>query len=103
MQDAFPNVQLFGCLFLLVWNMKKQLSEAGLATCYKNNREFALQARMIIVLALVPLEALDNGLEALEDIDPELVPVRTWFELNYVDDGRLGEYRSRARSSLHLG
>ena len=78
----------FRCLFHFVQNMKKQLSEAGLVTSYKNDADFGLQARMIITLAFVPLEALDNGLDALENIDPELAPVCTWFELNHV-----GEYK----------
>ena len=85
-QDAFPNAQLFGCLFHLVQNMKKQLSEAGLMARYNNDADFALHARMIVALAFVPLEALDDALEALESIDPALTPVINWFELNYVGE-----------------
>ena len=69
-------------LFHLVRNMKKQLSEAGLATHYTNDADFSLQARMIVSLAFVPLEALDEALDALENIDYGLAPVCTWFETN---------------------
>ena len=72
--------------------MKKQLCEAGLWTHYKNDADFTLQARMIVALAFVPLGALDDGLEALENIDPELAPVRTWFEMNYVGEYQLIEH-----------
>ena len=72
--------------------MKKQLSEVGLETRCKNDANFALQARTIVALVFVPLGALDDGLEALEAIDPELYPVRTWFELNYVGEYQLSEH-----------
>ena len=45
-QNAFLNAQLFVCLFHLVRNMKKQLSEGGLMTRYNNDADFALHARM---------------------------------------------------------
>ena len=83
-QEAFPNAQLFGCLFHLVKNLKKQLREADLATRYKNDADFALEARMIVALAFVPLDALDDVLEALEGLDSDLEPVTSWFEVNYV-------------------
>ena len=83
-QEAFPNAQLFGCLFHLVKNFKKQLREADLATRYKNDADFVLEARMIVALAFVPLDALDDALEALEGLDDELEPVTSWFEVNYV-------------------
>ena len=40
-QEAFLNAQLLGCLFHLVKNLKKQLCEAGLATCSKKDVDFA--------------------------------------------------------------
>ena len=83
-QEAFPNAKLFGCLFHLVKNMKKQLHQVGLSTRDKNDADFALEARMIVALAFVPLDALDNTIEALEGLDPDLEPVTSWFEVNYV-------------------
>ena len=82
--EAFPYAQLFGCLFQSVKNLKKQLREAGLATRYKNDADFAFEARMIVALAFVPLDALDDALEALEGLDPDLTPVSSWSELTYV-------------------
>ena len=79
LQDAFPNALLFGWLFHLVRNMKKQLCEAGLTAQYKNNTNFAVQARMIVALAFLPLRALDDALDTLENYDPALHPVTSWF------------------------
>lgn len=52
---------------------------------YRNNGNFALQARLITALAFVPLPNLSDSFDALYDHLPEeLLPVVNWFETNYM-------------------
>jgi hypothetical protein len=90
-QSAFPNAQVFGCLFHLMRNMKKKLADEQLLGRYNTDAEFALQARMIVATAFVPINSIDAALDVLNDgqtgLDPLLQPVLDWLEDNYV--GRL--------------
>lgn len=96
-QSAFPNAQLFGCLFHLTRNMKKQLTDAQLLGRYNSDPEFALQARMIVAIAFVPVSAIDTALDALNDprngLAPELQPIVDWLEDNYI--GRANRHGTR--------
>lgn len=42
--------------------MKKHLGELGLINRYNNDAHFAFHAKMVITLALVPIEDIDNAL-----------------------------------------
>jgi hypothetical protein len=90
-QSAFPNAQLFGCLFHLTRNMRKKLAAEQLLARYDSDADFALQARMVVAVAFVPVNSIDAALDALNDVqtglDPALQSVIDWLEDNYV--GRL--------------
>lgn len=96
-QSAFPNAQIFGCLFHLVRNMKKKLTDEQLLGRYNTDAEFALQARMIVATAFVPITSIDTALDVLNDVqtglDRQLQPVVDWLEDNYV--GRLNRNGTR--------
>lgn len=82
---TFPRAQMFGCLFHLAKNMKKKLASEGLMEMYNMDPEFALSARMIISLAFVPPESLENAFEELSNEIPDaLQPVLNWFEDTYI-------------------
>jgi len=66
-QAAFPNAQLFRCLLHLTRNMKKKLTEEQLTRRYNSDADFALQARMIVSVAFVPVDSIDDALETLAD------------------------------------
>jgi len=78
-QAAFPNVLLFGCLFHLTRNMKKKLTEQQLMSRYNSDAEFALQARMVVAVAFVPIASVEAALEVLSDaqdgISADLHPI----------------------------
>ncbi|XP_068227468.1 uncharacterized protein [Palaemon carinicauda] len=59
-KDAFPTVEIKGCFFHLAQNMHRHLVSLGLSNLYKNDSDFALWAKMIIALAFVPLEKMDE-------------------------------------------
>ena len=52
---------------------------------------------MIVALAFVPLEFLNDALQALEGIDPALTPVINWFKVNYIS-----KQQSVKFASLHV-
>lgn len=90
-QESFPGVNIYGCFFHLAQNMRKHISAMGLTGQYNNDPQFALSARMVTSLAFVPMENLDEAVDALAAALPaELEPLLNWFEDNYV--GRLNRY-----------
>jgi len=62
---TFPNVHIFGCLFHLTKNIRKQLGELHLISQYNNISDFAVSVKMIVALAFVKLENLDAAIDAL--------------------------------------
>ena len=54
---------------------------------YNTKADFALQARVIVAVAFVPVASVDAALEVLTDgqerISEDLQPVLDWFEDNY--------------------
>ncbi|KFD48541.1 hypothetical protein M514_10552 [Trichuris suis] len=67
---AFPAVRPSGCFFHLTRSMKRHLAEECLLGRYSSDPEFALQARMIVALAFVPLGALDLAFQQLAEQSP---------------------------------
>ncbi|KRZ03044.1 hypothetical protein T11_632, partial [Trichinella zimbabwensis] len=62
---AFPDVCLHGCLFHLAQNMRRHLCTVHLFTRYKNDADFALQGKMVIALAFVPTDGLEQAIDNL--------------------------------------
>jgi len=61
-RQAFPRAELHGCLFHLAKSMRRQFSENGLLQRSNAEPRFALYARMIVALAFVPIDNLDDAL-----------------------------------------
>ncbi|KAH7707692.1 hypothetical protein AAVH_25066 [Aphelenchoides avenae] len=77
-RNAFPDAALLGCLYRLAKNVR-------LLTRYNNDADFALQVRMIVALAFVPLADVELAFATLEDELPvELQPVLAYFETYYI-------------------
>jgi hypothetical protein len=73
---------------------------------YNTEADFALEARMIVALAFIPIESLENAIDALrgvtdddEDnepkIDEQLVIILDYFEDNYLGKMRRNNRRDR--------
>ena len=65
MEECFPGVTIGGCFFHLVHNVHKQLKQIGLQGLRNSNPDFALSAKMITVLCLVPVPHLNIYIDAL--------------------------------------
>jgi hypothetical protein len=84
-REAFPNADLRGCLFHLMKNFRRHLTDSGLLQRYNNEPAFAVQPRMIVSLAFVPVDGLDEAFDALsESLPDELQAMLTWLEDNYI-------------------
>lgn len=98
-RELFPNTEFHGCLFHLMKNFRRQLTESGLLQRYNTDSTFAHEARMIPALAFVPITDLNDAFDSLSDALPEyLLPILTWLEDNYI--GRPVGRNRRRRPAL---
>lgn len=96
-RDLFPNAIIRGCLFHLMKNFRVHVGAAGLMKRYNNEPAFALNARMIVALAFVPIYDLNDAFDALaKELPAELLPVLNWLEDSYIGRpfGRSGNRRA---------
>lgn len=84
-KGAFPDVEILGCFFHLTKNLKKEIKHLNLMGNYNNDADFALCCKMVMSLAFVPLNNLDEAIDELSNELPNsLQPLLQWFEDNYV-------------------
>ena len=85
MKDTFPDVQIKGCFFHLSQNMHKHLASSGFTNLYNTELEFVLKVKMIIAIAFVPLNKIDEYVDALvTKLPQEFQDLLNWFEDIYV-------------------
>lgn len=84
----FPTAEIHGCFFHLVQNMKKHVGFCGLTTRYRQDSDFALQAKMIPAMAFLPPNRIEDALRDLRhELPDDLQQILDWFEDHYM--GRL--------------
>jgi len=84
-QQAFPRADLHGCLFHLTKSMRCELSETGFLQRCNVEPRFAHHSRMIVGLAFVPIDNLDDTFDALSNqLANELMPILNWLEDMYI-------------------
>jgi len=84
-KHVWPYVQTGGCLFHLGSNFKKHLQIWGLMQSYRTDPEFAQTARMLLAVAYVPLDRIEEALAFLKNrLAQEFQPIVAWLEDNYV-------------------
>jgi hypothetical protein len=92
----FAGSKIQSCLFHLVQNLKKHLSQAHLLGRYSTDLDFALKCRMITSIAFVPEVDVAFAFAELETHfeNDDLEPILEWFSTNYI--GRLRANGTRA-------
>lgn len=99
MKEIFPDVEIKGCFFHLSQNMQKHIGTLGLTNLYNNNIDFCLNAKMILALAFVPIERIDDYLDSLsENLSEEHIPLLNWLEDSYI--GRMNRRGNNRRSPI---
>lgn len=93
----FPAAEIHACFFDLVRNMKEQVAANGLSGRYRNDADFALEARMISAMAFIPPEPVEDALtDSRGELAEGLQSTLDYFENNYIGrlqvgrDGSLG-------------
>lgn len=95
-KNKFPGVKIYGCLFHLSKNFRMQMCELDLISKYKNDADFSIAIKMILALAFIKIEDLNNAIDLLTtEIPDEVLPLLDWFEEYYI--GRI--IRNRRRSA----
>ncbi|KAG8238223.1 hypothetical protein J437_LFUL017252 [Ladona fulva] len=80
MREHFPHARIQGCFFHLTHNMKKHLCSMGLIHRYNNDAQFSLQARMVSALPFIPIQDMEEAVDSLAEILPEVLqPHLEWF------------------------
>ena len=81
--------------------MQKHLARMGFTSLYNTDPDFALKAKMIIAIAFVPLNKIDEYLDAVAtELPQELGDLLNWFEDTYV--GRRNRRGNGRRTPLLL-
>lgn len=97
-QNAFKDINIFGCYFHLSQNYLKKIGDLHLLSKYNSNAHFCVSTKLIIALAFVPLNDLDVAADELADELPdELMPLFEWFEEFYIGkkNRRIGRRKPR--------
>ena len=80
---------------------EKHLARMGFTSLYNTNPDFASKAKMIIAIAFVPLNEIDEYLDAVAtELPQELGDLLNWFEDTYV--GRRNRRENGRRTPLFL-
>ena len=90
-RQIYPNAQQQGCLFHLSQCIRRRLQQVdGLQQRYTDDPEFALQIRLLAVLAFVPPDDVVSAFEELmdsqffQDNASDLLNLTNYFEDNWI-------------------
>lgn len=87
---CFPNVHIAGCYFHFTQCVWRHVQCVGLQRSYNNDVNFALNVRMLMALAFVPVHDVKNAFNQLiackfyEDNEVVLDPLISYFEHNWI-------------------
>lgn len=95
LKEIFPDAEFHGCFFHLCKNAWAKIQNVGLQARYSNDAEFALNMRLLLALAFLPVEAIQTAFDILcdsefwspESEDEDVVKIQevlTYFETTYI-------------------
>ena len=67
----FKDAQIFGCFFHLRQSCKEKMGEHHVLSKFKNDSDFAMNAKKILAISYVPIEDLDKAMDELYSFLPE--------------------------------
>lgn len=86
-RETWSRATLGGCFYHLASSFRKHISSLGLMPQYRRDAEFAQTARMVLALAFVPPQRLEQAFQWLrEKLFEELQPLLDWFERYYLGE-----------------
>ncbi|XP_050516377.1 uncharacterized protein LOC126891239 [Diabrotica virgifera virgifera] len=84
-QEQLAESAISGCFFHLSQNLQRHMAQLGLRSQYNNEADFAVHVKMILSLAFVPIDRIDDALDHLYATLPlEIQKLLNYFEDNYV-------------------
>jgi len=92
--EIFTNVTVNGCHFHLCQSVLRKVNELGLKSTYERDAEFALQIRMFMGLAFIPIAEVPAAFDVVYASMPAACKlVADYFNAMYVNGPPVGYFR----------
>lgn len=68
-QSHFENAEIHGCFFHFSQSIWRHVQQLGLAKIYSENGDFAVEVRMLLSLAFVPVDSVVEAYQELAETE----------------------------------
>lgn len=88
--EVFPDSEIHGCHFHFTQNVWRHIQQVGLQKKYNEDADFALNLRLLIALAFVPIDSVAEAYTELLETeffkqgDPKVEELLDYFQSTYI-------------------